>query len=274
MLVVLFAITQALGLWIGKQILISPEPLASTPALGQDDIWLTVIIFSLFFFLVTFILFSLLRKMKSGILFRVLFFLALLMGLEVFFYIFLSSFLALLLSIIILLVQKFYSRIWLHNLILVISLAGLGSSVGISVQTKAVIIIMIILSVWDFIAVFKTKQMVVMFKSLVKKGAPLALIIPKNKKDFNTRALEFDKEKYLFLGTGDVVLPLIFAGSILRESLLGAILVALGSIVGLIFLVLFQKSIKEGKPLPGLPPIVLFSLLGYLIYQLGVVMGY
>lgn len=272
MLVVLFVATQALGLLVGKNILDSFG--SQVPRMTQEEFWPTIIIFTFIFLLVSFVLLSLLKKVKSGKIFRFLFYLAIVFGLQIFFSVFVPSFWALLIAIVILIAQRFYARVWLHDIILVMSLAGIGASVGLSFLPKAVIIIMIVLSIWDLIAVFKTKQMVVMFRLLVQKGAPLALVIPINRKDFHNSIMKLEQEKYLFLGTGDLVLPLIFACSLLRESLWGSILVVMGATCGLLFLVVFQKIYAPKRPLPGLPPIVLFSLLGYLIYQLGVFMGY
>jgi len=68
------------------------------------------------------------------------------------------------------------------------------------------------------------------------------------------------------LGGGDMLFPLIFAVSIIPFSLASSMIVAGFSVLGLLsgFLYfLFQN--KKRAPIPALPPIALFSILGYLI---------
>ena len=65
------------------------------------------------------------------------------------------------------------------------------------------------------------------------------------------------------LGGGDIAFPLILAGVILRDySLLGAILVIYGSIIGLVSLILLGE---ENKFYPAMPFITAGSLLGLFI---------
>ena len=70
---------------------------------------------------------------------------------------------------------------------------------------------------------------------------------------------------FLLLGTGDIAFPLIFAVSVLNVSLISAISVALGSIVGaaLVFYLLIHQPVK--RAIPALPPIALCSILGFLV---------
>jgi len=70
-----------------------------------------------------------------------------------------------------------------------------------------------------------------------------------------------DKRKFVMLGTGDLVFPIILAVSVFGEfSLLHSLFVVVGSLVGILIvhLLLTQKKIQA---LPALPPITFGALL-------------
>jgi presenilin-like A22 family membrane protease len=65
-----------------------------------------------------------------------------------------------------------------QNLLIIFSLAGIGASLGSSLKPEAVILILIILSIYDFIAVYKTKHMVKIAKDMIEAGTILRLMYP------------------------------------------------------------------------------------------------
>ena len=159
-----------------------------------------------------------------------------------------------------------------HNLCMVLGLAGVGSGLGIALQPKIVVVLLIIFSIYDFIAVYKTKHMQKMVREMAAGGAILALIVPQKFSDFK-QSLEKVKPggKFLILGGGDVVFPLLLCSSLVPIGILNSSIVAIFSLIGLFvsFWIFASQPLTnsgEGRqPIPALPPIALFSIIGFLI---------
>lgn len=162
-------------------------------------------------------------------------------------------------------------KLYLHNLILALAIAGLSVLVATSTSVMSAIIILIFLAIYDYVAVNKTKHMVTMFKGMAEKQVFFAVIIPYKISSYK-HSLNLVKmgQDYLFLGTGDLAVPLIFLITVYLNQPALAGWVLLGSFAGLIFLYCQYLNRHERKALPGLPALVGGALLGYFLgYFLG-----
>lgn len=144
-------------------------------------------------------------------------------------------------------------------LLLIIS-GVVGALLGSSLDLLPAVILAILLSIYDIIAVFYTKHMVVLAKDLVKRGAAFSIKVK-------------TKEGGLELGTGDLVMPamLIVASSKLSGKFVSitmpinvwlswhVILALLGACAGMALL--FAVMNKKGY-WPALPPLVFGTLMG------------
>ncbi len=168
----------------------------------------------------------------------------------------------------------------LRNISSIVAAAGAGALIGASIGVVPILVFLLLMAIYDFIAVFKTGHMVTLAKSLTKKNLSFTFAMPTTK-----AATEKDKtgdgpwrgkagrrppspplreggEGHQFeLGTGDMVVPLAFAVSVLAASqktipmpysILPAVAVLIASLMGLVFTV-HQASQKEGRALPALP---------------------
>ena len=153
-----------------------------------------------------------------------------------------------------------------HNLCMVLGLAGVGSSLGIALQPKIVVALLIFFSIYDWISVCKTKHMQKMAREMAAEGAILALIVPQKFSDFKQSLGEVKPGgKFLILGGGDVVFPLLLCSSLVPIGILNSLIVAIFSLIGLFvsFWIFTKQKIRH--PIPALPPIALFSIIGFLI---------
>lgn len=157
--------------------------------------------------------------------------------------------------------------VWMQNLALIVGIAGVSASLGLTFNWESIAVILAILSAYDIIAVYKTHHMQKMFKGLVGRGAILAMVIPEKGKDFFAKVTEIKpaEDKFIFLGTGDVALPVFFGVSVLPFGVLNSILVILGALGGMLVVHLLFTSQKERKPMPALPPIAAGAIIGFLI---------
>ena len=155
-------------------------------------------------------------------------------------------------------------KVWLHNILIILGLAGSASFFGLEFSPSVVVVLLLIFSVYDFVAVYKTKHMVVMAREMIEKKVILGFVIPKDLKYFND-GLEKVKPggNFMILGGGDIVFPSLLAVSIIPQGFLKALIIIIFSLCGSLFS--YWIFTREKEPIPALPPIVLFSIIGYLI---------
>ena len=186
---------------------------------------------------------------------------------------FLPFLLAIILAAVIVGLRFWKPNLITHNIAIFLGVAGVAAVLGNMLPVIAVIVILFALSIYDFIAVFKTKHMVSMFKDMLKKGMPLAIVVPEQSAGFALNVHKVSKQKLretdkkvLMLGTGDLAFPALFAVSAFRASgsLIPALAIMIGSIVGIVFNH-YLLTIKKYKVIPALPFIALFSVIGYFI---------
>lgn len=133
------------------------------------------------------------------------------------------------------------NSVLLKNFVAFTAVSVAGPLIGVSIGIIPIVLFLVFISLYDIHAVFFTKHMVKMAKSITKKNLAFTFTILSKKKSFE-------------LGTGDIVLPLAFASSILKFSpnpFLVVPIVLFASLFGL----LLTLAIAETKkiPLPALP---------------------
>jgi len=169
----------------------------------------------------------------------------------------------------------FFARIWLNDLLLLIALAAAASVFGYLFSPLTFIIFMLIIAVYDVLAV-RFGFMIWMADKLSDSASLPAFIFPKKIRDagLNVNAVQFSelkkeeagKREHTILGGGDIGFPLMMAVSVyFKYDLPGAILVGAFALIGIMGAFLIQQYWLKGKPMPALPPIALMSLIGYLI---------
>ncbi len=222
--------------------------------------------FILAFLIATVILLIILKYFKKPWLIQVLFYLAILEGLWIFGSAYFNWPEVLYFIIGILCFWLFYRNVFMHNIVIVLAISAISVLFGQNLMPSSAIIILIILGLYDYIAVFQTKHMVSMFKGLAENKVYFSLIIPQNFKGIFKKISEVSPQtEFMFLGTGDLAIPAIFIIACLKISLLTSLWAGLGAVLGFIFLYILFVTQKERAPMPGLPPIILGCLLGYLI---------
>lgn len=108
-----------------------------------------------------------------------------------------------------------------------------------------------------------------MAKEMIEAGVILALIVPQKISDFKADLKEVRPGgRFLILGGGDMVFPLILTVSLIPEGILNSSLVAFFALLGLFLSFWIFTSQKVRQPIPALPPIALFSIIGFLVTRL------
>jgi presenilin-like A22 family membrane protease len=171
----------------------------------------------------------------------------------------------------------FFPRVWLHNLMMILAMVGLGAIFGRLISPWTAMILLLALAVYDFLAV-RFGYMIWMANKLSDSNALPAFFIPKSVTEWKnslkaaavTRLVTEKpaERKYSILGGGDIGFPLLLASSVYFAQGFGnAAYIAGFSLLGLIGAYWIQAKFLKGKAMPALPPIAALSLLGLLVIR-------
>ncbi len=153
--------------------------------------------------------------------------------------------------------------------------AGSASIFGISLDIVPTLILLVVLLIYDYVAVYQTKHMVALAEGVMDLRLPILLVIPKHWR-YSFLSEKFDKEdkEAFFMGLGDAVMPallVVSANFFVKDAAFysfpvigGLNLPAIGAILGtfLGFAVL-MTFVMKGKPQAGLPFLNGGVILGY-----------
>lgn len=255
----LFFASQALALVVTDQLRSLVFPTVTAMADGK-----AIVYFLFVFFAATLFMLILFQVYKGQFAYRLLFSLAAGVGmLKVFELVFPFS-LALVMTGVFLLGLYLVPLVWAHDIIVVVAAAGIGSVFGIQFSIPSAIIVLLLLSVYDFIAVFFTRHMVTLAHEMIRHQASFALIVPERYADFRTALSQIRPGSgFLLLGGGDVVLPMLFSASVYVQDPLLAWWAVAGMLVG-VFLN-HMWLVERRHPLPALPFIACASILFFAI---------
>jgi len=281
-----FIFTSAIGLYVGWSMI--PEVGDISPVTGRavDDPY-NALVFLVWILVSTAILLLVLKYYKGLMLFRALELFMVFIGSEVVYSIILYDLIVsfslpvgdlvyttsvLLLAALTAVVRLWMRRRLLLNVTLAITVGGVAGLLGSTLDFLPAFLLVVGLSVYDAVAVFGTKHMVkladqsrlrrlpVMFETSSKgiKTGPR-----KSSADGGEKPKKSAAADVLALGTGDIVIPVIFFVAILRNfdmlNLLGAYI---GAMAGLAATIYYVTNIKR-LALPALPPIMGASLIGF-----------
>lgn len=147
---------------------------------------------------------------------------------------------------------------------------GLSAILGISFGIIPALLLLILLAVYDFIAVYQTKHMIALADTVMSESLPIMFVLPKHwgytfllkRKTLKQQIASGERRDALFMGFGDVVIPgaLVVSAYYTQPfdpGFLGmtgnvalAIITLIGGIAGFAALMRF---VLKGNPQAGLP---------------------
>ncbi len=221
---------------------------------NPNSIWNALFIVGYIIFFTTAII--VLRKIfKSQNYLFIVEFLALFTGISLVFSIVLPVVLAYISTIYLLMLKYFlkkensYTK-WYNNTLLAIAISGAGTIMGLGLGIIPVIALLILLAIYDIVAVFYTKHMVTLAQMIIKKKISLIFVLPSKKREYK-------------LGGGDLVIPAVVSSSLfsilikkhtITTTIIPVTLIWIASIAGLaITFYILDRYRKKVKALPALP---------------------
>jgi len=227
------------------------------------------------------VLVLLLVRFNKPFIWRLWFFATVWLTLSIAFSAFINNIAAAVLALVISVLKLYKPNIIIQNMSEIFIYGGLASIFVPMINLFAAFMLLIVVSVYDFIAVFKTKHMIKLAKFQSESKVFPGLLIPygKNKVVLKGEAMPNpeSKEKKLriaVLGGGDIGFTLIFAGVVmkglmLQETILIGFLKTLiiPIFVSFALLILLLKG-QQNKFYPAMPVLSIGCFIGYLVVWL------
>lgn len=180
---------------------------------------------------------------------------------------FVNQWAAIVFAAILAFLKVFRQNFLVHNITELFVYGGLAAIFVPILNVASVAILLILISVYDAYAVWKSKHMVTMAKFQAESKVFAGFLIPKGKEI--PKKIKFSatrgKPSFALLGGGDVAFPLLFAGVVLKNSGFIPILfvIPLFSALSLLGLLWFSQ---KGKFYPAMPFLTAGTFLGYFVF--------
>ena len=149
---------------------------------------------------------------------------------------------------------------------------GAAAIFGISLGILPVLLLMIILAMYDAIAVYKTKHMVSLAESIVDLRVPVLFVLPRKRSFSLLRGKDqeggkTEMEEAFFMGLGDAIIPsmLVVSAFVNYASVAPALGTLMGTLAGYAVL---SRIAGRGKPHAGLPFLNSGAILGFVIWYM------
>lgn len=189
----------------------------------------------------------LLAKFRAEKLWKLWFFISVWFCLMIALAVFVSENAAFFLAFVFALFKVFKRNIIVHNLTELFVYGGLAAIFVPILNIISISILLILISAYDMIAVWKTKHMIRLAKFQTRLKLFAGLLIP------------YEKNKAAVLGGGDIGFPLIFAGVVMMNVGLKALVIPLATSLALF--VLLVKT-QKNKFYPAMPFLTIGCFLG------------
>ena len=211
----------------------------------------------------------------STVLWKLWYFLAVWLCLGVALAAFINQIWALFLAGLLAVYKVFRPRIIIHNLTELLIYGGLAAIFVPIINTTSALLLLLFISGYDWIAVYKTKHMIKLAKAQTKMKVFAGLFIPyKIGKMKGKGKVKTVKVKTAVLGGGDLGFPLIFAGVIMKGLMLvnsvwvgflKALIVPVFASIALFYLLM---KAEKNKFYPAMPFVSVGCLVGWIVILL------
>ena len=247
-IIVIFLAAQFIGLYITSHYLTTDLPYGiEKPEFDPDTSFVPFFIF----IIAATIIALFLSRFKSQWLWKAWFLLTVLLTLMIAFNVLMPVPVAFALAVIFAFWKVFRNNFYVHNFTELFIYGGLISIFANSFSILSAFILLILISIYDMIAVWKTKHMIKLAKFQSKLKIFAGILVP------------YGKNKMAILGGGDVAFPLLFVTALYPTYGLYSLIVSLFAALALFLLFLYSK---KKKFYPAMPFVTTGCVVSYLEY--------
>ena len=267
LLAVLFLCAQLVGLAVISEYIDVPASVAAGKAVWEDlpsvggvkverpDVEPSVSIwFILGAVVVGTLLILLIIRLQTILLWKLWFFFAVALCLQIALAAFLPSSVSLALAAFLGFFKVFRPNVYVHNFTELFVYAGLAAIFVPILNVLYAFVLLLALSLYDMYAVWKSKHMIAMAKFQAQSGIFAGLFVPyKRPSLMKGRSVRKESVRTAVLGGGDIGFPMIFSGTVLASSGFGsAVVVSLGATFALVLLLLLGQKDRFYPAMPFL----------------------
>jgi len=213
-----------------------------------------------------------LMKLGGILLWKLWYFLAIWLCLGIAFAAFMGSIPAMIIAFLMTAYKVFRPALIIQNLTEVLIYGGLASIFVPIINVSSAVLLLIFISVYDYIAVYKTKHMIKLAKFQSKLKVFAGLLIPYKLGRLRRKGkAKLVKVRTAVLGGGDIGFPLIFAGVVMKglmltnAMLLGFLKTLIIPVFASLSLLYLLLKAEKKKFYPAMPILTIGCLLGWLI---------
>jgi len=224
------------------------------------------------------ILFLFLIKIGSRYITKIWFFLAILIALMFAFSAYVDERIALLMAVVFAGWKVMWPNPYVHNLTEIFMYGGIAVLFHEMLTVKVVIILLVLISIYDFIAVRKLQHMIKMAQFQTTQNFFAGALVPYSTKTTSAKTKSkkakaskkakktVKRVKSAILGGGDIAFPLFFSAAVMTEySAALAIIPVITSTIALTYLLFFSE---KNKFYPAMPYLTVGCLAGLVIVML------
>jgi len=213
-----------------------------------------------------------LMKLGGILLWKLWYFLAIWLCLGIALAAFMSSIPAMIIAFLTATYKVFRPALIIQNLTEVLIYGGLASIFVPIMNVSSAVLLLIFISVYDYIAVYKTKHMIKLAKFQSKLKMFAGLIIPYKLGKLRRKGkAKLVKVRTTVLGGGDIGFPLIFAGVVMKGLMLtnvmwlGFLKVLIIPVFTTLSLLYLLLKAEKKKFYPAMPFLTVGCLVGWLV---------
>ncbi|MBU1201810.1 MAG: hypothetical protein KJ583_02415 [Nanoarchaeota archaeon] len=284
----IFFLTQIFGLFLVKENISSIEQVNGTTTINFEETSLgprpdvsgaTSFLYIVFAIIIGTGLLLLIMKFGKMNLWKIWFFLAIFFSISIALGVLIDYTLAFFFAFILAALKMFKKNVLIHNFTEVLMYSGLAVLVVPLFDVFWIFMLLIVISIYDMYAVWKSKHMVKMAKFQTKSKLFAGLMVPYEKNKGPKISMpskpslkQTGKVRNAILGGGDVAFPLIFSGVVMKALILGGLTPQIAFFKVTIISVFVTLSIlglfvfaKKDKFYPAMPFVSAGCFLGYLL---------
>ncbi len=232
----------------------------------------TSFVYILVAILIVTILVLVLMKLGGMFFWKLWYFLAIWLCLGIAFAAFMNHIPAMILGFLMAFYKVFRPALIIQNLTEILIYGGLAAIFVPIMNVFSAVLLLVFISIYDFVAVYKTKHMIKLAKFQSKLRMFAGLLIPYKLPKLKRKGkVKLVKVRTAVLGGGDIGFPLIFAGVVMKglmlnnpawQAFLKTMIIPFSATLALLYLLL--KAEKK-KFYPAMPFLTIGCLVGYFI---------
>ncbi|MBU0540287.1 hypothetical protein KKD88_00280 [Patescibacteria group bacterium] len=162
------------------------------------------------------------------------------------------------------LVYMFYRTVWTHDIFYLLGAIGVAINFAMWLPGKVLLIGLVAFTIYDMVAGAPGGPIHKLVAMLTQYSLVPGMIIPKNLKGFTENLQQAIKGEAIFLGAGDLILPLSLVAGAALKGWQPAVFVALGAVLGAAWLG-FGTDLR---PRPALPPLAIGAGIPFLFFSI------